>query len=114
MNYLILFAVGIVAILILRYLINKKLKESKQKKLTSRYGQEFGTLIANRRIAIGMSLEMVKAAWGQPLKTDGKVIRENYLKQNYYFEAYKDKTNNTHYQYRVTIENDKVIELREN
>jgi hypothetical protein len=113
MNNLYLIASGIISYIVIRYIIKRKIKESKLRKFTKKYGQEFGTLITYKRIAIGMSLEMVKAAWKQPLKTDGKVIRENYLKQNYYFGAYKDNKDNTKYKFCVIVVNDKVVEIRE-
>lgn len=50
-------------------------KEQEQRKnayvqqMTSKYGAEYGELIGNKQIAIGMTKEMCKDAWGSPMDT---------------------------------------------
>lgn len=50
-----------------RYMAEKNARETKRKQeLCSRYGNEFGTLIASKKVALGMTPEMCKQAWGTP------------------------------------------------
>lgn len=49
------------------YMAKKKARETKRKQeLCNRYGNEFGTLIANKKVTLGMTPEMCKQAWGTP------------------------------------------------
>jgi hypothetical protein len=62
---------------------------------------------------IGMNTEMVRESIGLPSKSDGKIIRENYLKEVVYYGEYKDAHQKSHYRLKVTFENNKVSEIRE-
>ncbi len=47
----------------------RKAREAKRKQeLRTRYGNEFGNLIANSKVALGMTPEMCRQAWGTPLQ----------------------------------------------
>jgi hypothetical protein len=75
-----------------------------------KHGDHFGRMIANARIGIGMTSEMLTEAWGEPDKTDGKVIREDYYKVVYHYGAQPDRKE---FKYRITLVNDKITEIRE-
>ncbi len=50
-----------------RNMAENKAKEVKRKQeLCNRFGNEFGTLIASKKVALGMTPEMCKQAWGTP------------------------------------------------
>lgn len=44
--------------------------------LCSKYGKEFGELIAEHKVALGMTQEMCQAAWGKPFKVS-TIVEEN-------------------------------------
>ena len=44
----------------------KSLRAQLKKKYITLYGQNFGTLVAEKKVAIGMSKEMVVSSWGKP------------------------------------------------
>jgi hypothetical protein len=46
----------------------KKENEHKQQMIT-KYGSQFGTFVAKQQVAIGMSKEMCRDAWGKPMNT---------------------------------------------
>ena len=51
----------------IKYLAEKKARDTKRKQeLCNKYGNEFGTLIASQKVALGMNPEMCKQAWGTP------------------------------------------------
>lgn len=50
-----------------KYMAEMKAKEAKRKhELCNKYGNEYGTLIASKKVALGMTSEMCKQAWGTP------------------------------------------------
>ena len=52
------------------YQLRKKQEQTEFRKLMiSKYGYEKGEIIADKQIAIGMTAEMVRDAWGRPLNT---------------------------------------------
>lgn len=104
----------ILGFLVIYNLIKYFYKKSKQKELSLLYGDEFGRMIVNKKIGIGMNSEMLKKSWGRPDKVDGKVIRKNSIKEYYHYGKYKNKRGNTSYKYRLTMLNDTLDEIREN
>lgn len=104
--------VGIIVVALLYIYLKGKLKEGNLKALIQKYGEKFGPLIAQKKITIGMSKEMVILALENPIKTDDKIIRENYVKEVLYYGAYKARNGREVYKLKITIENDKVTEIR--
>lgn len=96
------------------FLLVSRLREWRRQRLLAacceKYGDHFGRMVANGRIGIGMSSAMLTEAWGEPEKTDGKVIREDYYKVVYHYGAQPDSKD---FKYRITLVNDKVVEIRE-
>ena len=78
------------------------------------YGENIGTAIANKKILIGMTTEMLKKSWGIPDDIDGKVIGKDSVKYYFHYGAYKNKRGNTAFKYRITMINDVVDEIKEN
>lgn len=78
------------------------------------YGNTFGTAIANKKIQIGMTSEMLIKSWGKPSNIDGKVIRKNSVKEYYHYNPYKNKRGNTQYKHRITIVNNQIEEIKQN
>ncbi len=78
--------------------------------MVQKYGENYGNMIANNNIDIGMTEEMLVQSWGRPPKIDGKVLKENYQKINYHYRKYPNKAG---YKFRVVLENDKITEIRE-
>ncbi len=57
-----------------RYKAEAQAKKAKRKQeFCSRFGNEFGELIAARKVALGMTPEMCKLAWGTPLQISNMV-----------------------------------------
>ena len=109
---LLLIAIGILAIIVIKNILAKKKKKARFNGLIEKFGEKFGSQIANKKIDIGMTSKMLKLSWGKPLKMDGKVIRENYVKENYYYGAYKNQKGKTQFRFQIILENDKVTEIR--
>lgn len=51
----------------------------------ARSADDFGTLIFNQRIAIGMSFGNVQAAWGKPYKID-RSVSDRGVKEYWFFK----------------------------
>lgn len=95
---------------IIKYLLFKE----KKKKMIELYGEKIGKAIANKKILIGMTTEMLIKSWGKPSNIDGKVIRKESIKEYYHYGAYKNKRGNTAYKYRITVKNNSIDEIKEN
>ena len=54
----------------------KKDFENRKTEYISKFGQQYGELIANYKVKIGMTSEMCKYAWGLPIWTN-KITSEN-------------------------------------
>lgn len=67
----------------------KTARETKrQQELCSRYGNEFGTIIANRKVALGMTPEMCRQAWGTPIQISNMVdVTGKYTVWKYNFKT---------------------------
>lgn len=110
MKYLYYFIAFVVVYNIIKYL----LKKEKKKTMIGLYGDKVGSAIANKKILIGMTTEMLKKSWGKPDNIDGKVIRKDSVKYYFHYGAYKNKRGNTAYKYRITMINDIIDEIKEN
>lgn len=68
--------------------------------LSQKYGEKYGSLILDHKIAVGMSPEMCKEAWGYPIKIlTGKNEMGNYTEWIYNYNRY------------VCFVNNKVVEI---
>lgn len=65
-------------------------RDAKRKQeLCSRYGNGFGTLIVNRKVALGMTPEMCRQAWGTPIQISNMVdAKGKYTVWKYNFKTY--------------------------
>ena len=99
----------IIGYFVLKYYFANMRKSGRIKK----YGEDFGSQINQRKISIGMSLEMVTEAFGSPAKSDGKTTRQNYVKEIFCYGAYQSTKNKTQYRYKVIFENDRVTEIHQ-
>lgn len=52
---------------------NKKKREKHKQELCAKYGNEYGILIANKKVALGMTPEMCKQSWGTPIQISNMV-----------------------------------------
>ena len=74
---------------------NKKRQEELTQRLIAKYGYETGTLISDKKIAIGMTQDMCRDAWGRPINTyrtttkygQSEVWCYNYKTRIYFFEG---------------------------
>jgi len=60
-------------------------KEKYTKECISKYGQHYGTLIANNKVEVGMNTEHCKKAWGNPSQTK-KVTETNGTSEIWFYE----------------------------
>lgn len=61
----------------------------RKQELCSKYGNEYGTLIANRKVALGMTPEMCRLAWGYPTMISNLVDNSGtYTVCRYNFKTY--------------------------
>lgn len=93
--------------------LRTKLNQGRRISLVKKYGDAFGNAISDKTILIGMDSQMVRESKGLYAKSDGKTIRENYIKEVVYYDEYKDARQKSHYRLKVTFENDKVTEIKE-
>lgn len=110
MEYIIVIIAVVVVYQIIKSQIRTKKIENHLNLMIQLYGDNFGTMIANNKIAIGMSKEMLERSWGQPPKVDGKVVKENYEKINYYYSKYPGKAG---YKHKINLVNGIITEIRE-
>lgn len=52
---------------------NKAKQEKHKQELCAKFGNEYGTLIANKKVALGMTPEMCKQSWGTPIQISNMV-----------------------------------------
>lgn len=111
MEYLIGVAVIIVVYCVIRSQIAKSIKAKRLRKYVGLFSEKFGTMVANRKIDIGMNKEILLQSWGKPQNIDGKVIKADYEKINYHYGKFENKAG---YKYRIALVNDEITEIREN
>jgi len=104
----------IIAFIIVYNVIKYLLYREKKSNMIRRYGDSFGRAIADKKILIGMTTEMLKKSWGRPNKVDGKVVRKDSVKEYFHYGSYKNKKGNTSYKFRITIVNNLIDEIKEN
>lgn len=79
-----------------------------------KYGENFGTLISQRQIEIGMTKEMVFAAFRNSGKSEGFTRRKDLLTEVIYYDVTRKVSNvRKRFRYKVTFVNDKVTEFNE-
>ncbi len=67
----------------------------------AKYGEQFGTAVAGRKVMIGMNEQMVRDAWGNPFKIQQTNTVQTFIYYNSLIATYK----------YVKIKGDKVIEV---
>jgi hypothetical protein len=106
---------GVILVIVIISIAILKTSASKKRKNNNlmRYGEAFGSLINNEKIAIGMSKEMVIAALGSPDKSDGITHKESFKKETLYFRNFTDSKQKIQFRYKVIFINEKVSEIHE-
>jgi hypothetical protein len=87
-----------------------KIKEQQKeelKRLTSKYGSPWASLIQKGKLKEGMTKQMVIASKGNPSKKIEKVSRGK-VREEYFYGAYKNRKKNTSYKFRVVLIDGKV------
>ncbi len=72
-------------------LVMRQTIEEKEKLIIQKYGQEFGSLINEGKVGIGMSKEMCEASWGKPYDKFVTVTKTSTL-ENWYYSWKKSLT----------------------
>ena len=70
-------------------------KQAAKASLVEKYGSQFGELVAKKQVAIGMSKEMCRDAWGRPMNTyrtttrfgQSEVWCYNYKSRIYFYDG---------------------------
>ena len=103
----------IIFVIIGYFLLKVLLSNAKKNNNIKRYGEDFGSLINQQKIEIGMSKEMVTAALGTPGKSEGATHKQNFIKEILYYSAFQDAKQKTQFRYKVTFVNNAVTEFHE-
>ena len=69
---------------LLKKVTERKVYEKHKKECISKFGQDFGALIAQGKVKIGMTKEMCKYSWGDPLWSN-KTTTENVIYDTWYY-----------------------------
>ena len=64
-------------------------------------------------VGIGMTKEMLLLTFGSPLKTEPKIIKENFVKETYYYKPSTDSKGKTVYLFTIILKNDIITEMRD-
>lgn len=80
----------------------QSLQETKRNELTARFGAEYGIKVYNRQVAIGMTKDMCREAWGHPDKSQ---VNNNDWEAWYYISPISGSVS------RIIFNKGKVIEL---
>ena len=89
-----------------------KQRAKRKKDLIEKYGDEFGFLIADRKIEIGMTKEMLIEAWDEPEDTKETVYKKS-TKEKYYYFPRTTRQNTTVYSLQVNLEDGLIVGWRD-
>ncbi len=81
---------------------SQKVEQKRIAQLVAKYGQELGTIIADRKVKIGMTMEMCEDSWGTPFNKS-KTITANLSSEIWLYG----------FGYRLYFKNSKLIEINE-
>ncbi len=102
----------LIVTIIIGYAIFKSwLKKNRKQYNLQKFGPEFGGFINEKKIAIGMTKEMVTSVCGVPAKSDGELHKEKFVKEILYYNSYQDAKGKTQYRVKVTYVNGVVTEF---
>jgi TM2 domain-containing membrane protein YozV len=82
--------------------------EEKLEVMIGKYGEDLGKQIAQGKIWVGMSKEMLIDSKGEPETTKENVQKDS-VKVKYYYGGYLNERYNTSYELEVRLEDDEVV-----
>ena len=80
----------------------------REKYYVKKYGDNFGSAIANKKIMVGMTKEMLIESWGQPGSVK-QTVYKNSVKEKCYYAPRETRQNTIKYQQQVNLENNIVV-----